>query len=63
MRGIPLTSEGFVSGLLQSKKNFYMPDKKFKVWLYIINQMQISKKQNGWTTGVLNRNILVTIAS
>lgn len=28
MRGIPLISEWFVSGLLQSKKNFYMPDKK-----------------------------------
>lgn len=31
--------------------------------MYIINQMQISKNQNGWATGVLKRNILATIAS
>lgn len=53
-----MTSEWFVSGPLQSKKNFYIPDKKIH-----LNQMQISKTQNGLTTGVLNRNILATIAS
>lgn len=31
MRDIPLISEQFVLGLLQSKKNFYMPDNKFYV--------------------------------
>lgn len=58
-----MTSEWFVSGPLQSKKNFYIPDKKNPILIVYLNQMQISKTQNGLTTGVLNRNILATIAS
>lgn len=48
---------------ITKQEKFLYPWQKNPILIVYLNQMQISKTQNGLTTGVLNRNILATIAS
>lgn len=40
MRDVSLVSSGLGLGLLTKQKNFYMPDKNFKVYLIIIKNVR-----------------------